>query len=53
VLGRRQDHVIAAEFLLRAGRSAGTAPDENGFTFGLLYQRARDAAEAEEARLRR
>jgi len=44
-LGARQDSVIAAEFLLRAGRAAGTTPGENGFTFGLLYQRERDAAE--------
>jgi len=44
-LGARQDSVIAAEFLLRAGRVAGTTPDENGFTFGLLYQRERDAVE--------
>ena len=43
-LGARQDSVIAAEFLLRAGRVAGTTPGENGFTFGLLYQRERDAA---------
>jgi CHAD domain-containing protein len=45
-LGARQDSVIAAEFLLLAGRVAGTTPDENGFTFGLLYQRERDAAGA-------
>jgi hypothetical protein len=36
--------VVAADFLLRAGRLAGTTPGENGFTFGLLYQRERDAA---------
>ena len=43
-LGARQDSVIAAEFLLRAARVAGTTPGENGFTFGLLYQREREAA---------
>ena len=43
-LGARQDNVIAAEFLLRVGRAAGTTPGENGFTFGLLYQREREAA---------
>jgi CHAD domain-containing protein len=43
-LGDRQDSVVAADFLLRAGRLAGTTPGENGFTFGLLYQRERDAA---------
>ena len=45
-LGARQDSVIAAEFLLRAGRVAGTTPGENGFTFGLLYHRERDAVES-------
>jgi CHAD domain-containing protein len=44
-LGARQDSVIAADFLLRAGRLAGTTTGENGFTFGLLYQRERDAAD--------
>ncbi len=38
-LGARQDSVVAAEFLRRAGQVAGTAPGENGFTFGLLYER--------------
>jgi CHAD domain-containing protein len=45
-LGQIQDHVVAAQFLLRAGRIAGTTPGENGFTFGLLYQRERAAADA-------
>jgi CHAD domain-containing protein len=44
-LGQRQDSVVAAEFLARIGRIAGTTPGENGFTFGLLYQRERDAAD--------
>src|SRR4051794_697272 len=43
-LGQRQDSVVAADFLLWAGRVAGTTPGENGFTFGLLYQRERDTA---------
>jgi CHAD domain-containing protein len=38
-LGDRQDRVVAAAFLLRVGAAAGTTPGENGFTFGLLYER--------------
>lgn len=41
VLGDYQDSVVAAETLYRLGISAGTAPGENGFTFGLLYARER------------
>jgi CHAD domain-containing protein len=37
-LGMRQDSVVAAEFLRRAGAAAAAA-GENGFTFGLLYER--------------
>jgi CHAD domain-containing protein len=37
-LGRRQDRVVAAEFLRRAGVAADAAR-HNGFTFGLLYAR--------------
>ena len=38
VLGGGQDAVVAAEFLRRIGASAGVTPDENGFTYGLLWQ---------------
>jgi CHAD domain-containing protein len=37
-LGLRQDGLIAAEFLHRHGAAAGAA-GENGFTYGLLYER--------------
>lgn len=37
-LGLRQDRVVAAAFLRRAG-AAASAGGENGFTFGLLYER--------------
>jgi hypothetical protein len=37
-LGLQQDRVVAAEFLRRAG-AAAVAAGENGFTFGLLYER--------------
>jgi CHAD domain-containing protein len=43
-LGRHQDHVIAAQFLRRVGAVAGTAPNENGFTFGLLFESESAAA---------
>ncbi len=38
VLGGGQDAVVAAEFLRRIGASAGVTADENGFTYGLLWQ---------------
>lgn len=51
VLGDHQNSVVAAATLRRLGSLAGTAPGENGFTFGVLYateeqaaQRAREAA---------
>ncbi len=37
VLGQFQDSVVAAESLLHLGIRAGTTPNENGFTYGLLY----------------
>jgi CHAD domain-containing protein len=43
-LGEHQDSVIAAATLRRLG-AAATAPDQNGFTFGLLYEREQVAAE--------
>ncbi len=39
VLGEHQDSLLCAELLLRLGMIAGNAPGENGFTFGLLYER--------------
>jgi CHAD domain-containing protein len=38
-LGDRQDAIVAAAFLRRLGATAGTTPDENGFTYGLLLGR--------------
>ncbi|OZD08053.1 adenylate cyclase [Rhodococcus sp. 06-235-1A] len=46
VLGEHQDAVIAAEILRTMGARAGTTPGENGFTFGLLFERERRAAES-------
>ena len=50
VLGTHQDSVLAREVLRRIGAAAGTRPDENGFTFGLLY--AHEQQRAEESRKR-
>lgn len=41
-LGGGQDAVITAEFLRRLGAAAGSRQGENGFTFGILYQRELD-----------
>lgn len=46
VLGDHQDAAVAAEVLLRLAKSAGTAPGENGFTFGLLYAHEQRVARA-------
>jgi CHAD domain-containing protein len=43
-LGEHQDSAIAAAALRRLG-AVSTAPDQNGFTFGLLYEREQVAAE--------
>lgn len=45
-LGEHQDSVVTAQLLLRLGQIAGTTPAENGFTFGLLYERERQRAAA-------
>jgi CHAD domain-containing protein len=45
-LGLRQDRVVAAEFLRRVAAAAGAA-GENGFTYGLLYERERSRARKE------
>ncbi|SNT01841.1 CYTH and CHAD domain-containing protein [Rhodococcoides kyotonense] len=49
VLGEHQDSVVAAQTLRDLGRVAGVTPGENGFTFGLLYAREIQAAEAARA----
>ena len=45
VLGDHQDSVVAAATLRRLGSLAGVAPDENGFTFGVLYANEQQAAD--------
>ena len=44
VLGDHQDSAVAAATLRRLGITAGTTPGQNGFTFGLLYDREMHAA---------
>jgi CHAD domain-containing protein len=46
VLGDHQDGVVASATLRRLAITAGTTPGENGFTYGLLYAREQQAAEA-------
>jgi CHAD domain-containing protein len=48
LLGEHQDSVLSADFLRRLGSKAGTTRGENGFAFGILYER-----EAENARTAR
>ncbi|MBV9594211.1 MAG: CYTH and CHAD domain-containing protein [Actinobacteria bacterium] len=50
LLGEHQDSLVSAGVLRRLGALAGTEPDENGFSFGLLYER--EQALAADARRR-
>ena len=52
VLGDHQDGVVASATLLRLARTAGTTAEENGFTYGLLFAREQQAAEAARRRVR-
>ncbi|OBF29945.1 hypothetical protein A5724_02545 [Mycobacterium sp. ACS1612] len=53
VLGDHQDGVVATETLRRLALTAGTTAGENGFTYGLLYAREQQAAEAARKRVRK
>ncbi len=44
ILGAHQDAVVAADLLRRLGAGTADLPGENGFTYGLLYQRELDIA---------
>jgi CHAD domain-containing protein len=46
VLGDHQDSVVASDVLRRFALTAGTTAGENGFTYGLLYAREQQIAEA-------
>jgi CHAD domain-containing protein len=52
VLGDHQDGVVASSTLRRLALSAGTTAGENGFTFGVLYEREQQAAETARTRVR-
>ncbi|MFD0360723.1 CHAD domain-containing protein [Nocardia sp. GCM10030253] len=45
LLGDYNDSVVSTEFLRRTATAAGTAGDENGFTYGLLYANEMHATE--------
>jgi CHAD domain-containing protein len=53
LLGEHQDSLVSAELLRRLGASAGTTPGENGFTFGILYEREERNARRARAKARR
>lgn len=53
LLGEHQDSLVTAELLRRLGSQAGTTPGENGFAFGVLYEREARAAAAARAEARR
>jgi CHAD domain-containing protein len=44
LLGEHQDSLLSADLLRRLGAKAGTTRGENGFAFGILYQREEDNA---------
>jgi CHAD domain-containing protein len=46
VLGEHQDSVVASDALRRFALTAGTTVGENGFTFGLLFAREKQIAQA-------
>ncbi len=46
VLGEHQDSVLASDLLRRLGAATAGRPGENGFTYGVLYQREQDTAAA-------
>ena len=46
LLGEHQDSAVAAQLLRELGAAAGVTEGENGFTFGLLYQREQERAAA-------
>lgn len=50
-LGDFQDSVVANDTLLLLGIRAGTAPGENGFTFGMLYALEQRRAEVSRRRV--
>ncbi|MDH2444090.1 CYTH and CHAD domain-containing protein [Amnibacterium sp. CER49] len=53
LLGEHQDSAVAAQLLRELGAAAGVTAGENGFTYGLLYQREQERAAAARAKAQR
>ncbi|MDT4943424.1 MAG: hypothetical protein QOH14_157 [Pseudonocardiales bacterium] len=53
LLGEHQDSMVSAELLRRLGAKAGTTRGQNGFAFGILYQREQDNARVAREQARR
>ena len=52
ILGDHQDGVVAADLLRRIAAGTAQYPDENGFTYGLLYANEIHRSEASRAQAR-
>jgi CHAD domain-containing protein len=50
LLGEHQDSLVSADVLRRSGATAGSAPGENGFAFGILHEREQENARRARAR---
>ncbi|MDQ1731615.1 MAG: hypothetical protein QOK10_1774 [Pseudonocardiales bacterium] len=53
LLGEHQDSLISASVLRRLGAAAGVTDGENGFAFGILYEREAENARAAREKARR
>lgn len=53
LLGEHQDSLVSAALLRRLGVKAGTTRGENGFSFGLMYEREMQSASAVRDQARR
>ena len=53
LLGEHQDSLMSAAILRRIGARAGSTDDENGFAFGILYEREQRAARKVRRKARR
>jgi CHAD domain-containing protein len=53
LLGEHQDSIVSAQLLRHLGAVAGITEGENGFAFGLLYERERQRAERARKQARR
>ena len=53
LLGEHNDAVASAQFLRRLGEHASVVPGESGFTFGVLHERERHAADEARRKVRR